>query len=118
MLKKTLLAALIGFPLSLATHAAWAASFDCDRATAADEKTVCAHRALNDMDVSMALLYSLDKKFLPMGGRDDLIGQQKAWLKSRSACAANVACLSALYEQRIQVLRQIIDTRVVTHGPF
>ncbi|MDZ3826861.1 MULTISPECIES: lysozyme inhibitor LprI family protein [Pseudomonas] len=99
-------------------EASHAASFDCERASAADEKAVCANRALNDMDVSMALLYKLDRRFLPMGGRDALIGQQHAWLKKRSQCAADVKCLTDIYQQRIQVLQQIIDTRVVTQGPF
>ncbi|MGY2279121.1 lysozyme inhibitor LprI family protein [Pseudomonas monsensis] len=99
-------------------EASHAASFDCERASAADEKAICANRALNDMDVSMALLYKLDRRFLPMGGRDALIGQQRAWRKKRSQCAADVKCLTDIYQQRIQVLQQIIDTRVVTQGPF
>ena len=112
------LAAALGLSCLLATAAAPAASFDCERASAADEKAICGNRALNDLDVSMALLYRLDRRFLPMGGRDALIGQQQAWLKSRSQCAASVSCLTAAYQQRIKVLQDIIDSRVVTQGPF
>nr|WP_256576271.1 lysozyme inhibitor LprI family protein [Pseudomonas sp. KK4] len=102
----------------LSASTTWAASFDCDKAAATDEKAICAHRALNDMDVKMALLFELDKRFVPMGGRDALIDQQKAWLRQRQACGARVACLTGVYQQRIETLRDIIDTRVVTHGPF
>lgn len=115
---KNLFAALLGMSVLIIGEASHAASFDCERASAADEKAVCANRALNDMDVSMALLYKLDRRFLPMGRRDALIGQQHAWLKKRSQCAADVKCLTDIYQQRIQVLQQIIDTRVVTQGPF
>jgi uncharacterized protein len=118
MLHKTLLSTLFGLSALIIGHAAHAASFDCDRAKAADEKAVCANRALNDMDVSMALLYKLDRRFLPMGGRGALIDEQQAWLKTRGKCAADVKCLTDVYQQRIQALQQIIDTRVVTQGPF
>ncbi|MGE8189612.1 lysozyme inhibitor LprI family protein [Pseudomonas sp. NPDC086278] len=118
MFKKKLLAALFCCAALSATPSTYAASFDCNQAKAVDEKTVCANRALNDLDVKMAVLYSLDRKFLPMGGRDDLISQQQDWLKSRASCGANVSCLTDSYERRIQVLQKIIDTRVVTKGPF
>lgn len=118
MLKNVPLTALISGLFVLAANVSHAASFDCDQAKSPDEKTICANRALNDMDVTLALLYSLDRKFLPMGGRDDLTGQQQAWLKSRGACGADQHCLKNVYERRIQTLHQIIDTRVVPHGPF
>lgn len=118
MIKKSFHAPLLGFALLLSSTASPGASFDCDKATAADEKTICANRALNDMDVKMALLYELDKRFVPMGGRDALIDQQNAWLKRRQACGARVSCLTDIYQRRIDSLREIIDTRVITQGPF
>ena len=118
MLKHAVFTSLFSLSSLLASSSAWAASFDCERASTADEKAVCANRVLNDMDVSMALLFSLDKRFLPMGGRDALIDQQQAWIKTRAACGANVSCLKDVYQRRIDTLRQIIDTRVVTQGPF
>lgn len=118
MSSKNLFAALLGVSVLMIGEVSHAASFDCDRAKTADEKAVCAHRSLNDLDVSMALLYKLDRRFLPMGGRDALIGQQQTWLKNRAQCASDVKCLTDVYQQRIQVLQQIIDTRVVTQGPF
>ncbi|MBF6036161.1 hypothetical protein H8F23_23165 [Pseudomonas sp. P155] len=72
MSSKNLFPAVLGVSVLMIGGASHAASFDCERAKAADEKAVCAHRALNDMDVSMALLYKLDRRFLPMGGRDAL----------------------------------------------
>jgi uncharacterized protein len=49
--------------------AAQAASFDCGRARAPDEKAVCANTALNDKDVKMSVLYEVNKRTLAMGGR-------------------------------------------------
>jgi uncharacterized protein len=97
---------------------AMAASFDCARAAKPDERAICQDRALNDRDVTMAVLYGLDRKFLAMGGRGLLMDEQAAWLRSRHACGANRACLARVYDRRIANLRRFIDTRVATHGPF
>lgn len=109
------LAALL--PLVLASPLA-AASFDCTHARAADEKAICADRSLNDRDVRMALLFDLDQRFLPMGGRDALRRGQAAWLLDRRQCGANIACLSRSYDRRIGELRGVIDERVYPKGPF
>jgi hypothetical protein len=44
---------LLGAGVLLVADSAVAASFDCARAKAADEKAVCANRSLNDLDVTM-----------------------------------------------------------------
>jgi uncharacterized protein len=95
-----------------------AASFDCARARQADERAICNDRALNDRDVTMSVLYGLDRRFLAMGGRGLLMDEQAAWLRGRRACGADRACLARSYDHRIAQLRRIIDTRVVTNGPF
>lgn len=95
-----------------------AASFDCDKAGTADEKAVCADRALNDKDVKMGLLYDIDRHFMGMGARGALMDEQADWLKHRRACGSGHDCLNALYDQRIDSLRKFIDQRVVPHGPF
>lgn len=114
----SVIGALVGAGLWLAADSAYAASFDCAKARAPDEKAVCANRTLNDLDVTMGELFSLDKRLLPMGGRDALIGEQQAFLKSRKACGAKVGCLTELYQKRVAALRNIIETRVMTQGPF
>jgi len=98
--------------------AADAASFDCTRARAADEKAICAHRNLNDRDVKMAVLYGLDVRLVPMGSRDVIRREQVAWLAGRRTCGADTACLARIYDRRIAELQKVIDTRVYPHGPF
>ncbi len=112
--------ALLAAPALTAIPAspARAASFDCARAKAPDERAICADLALNDQDVRLALLYELDGHFLPMGGRGAMMDDQVAWLRRRHACGADRACLSRLYAARIATLRAVIDERVATHGPF
>ena len=72
----------------LAPVAAHAASFDCAKARAADEKAICHHRALEDADVRMATMFELEGHLLAMGGRGALQDAQIAWLKQRRRCGA------------------------------
>lgn len=108
---------LTALPLAL-PMAARAASFDCARASHADERAVCADRALNDRDVTMSVLYRLDQRFVPMGSRDVIRRDQAAWLGRRRACGANTACLARTYDRRIAELQAVIDSRVYPRGPF
>jgi uncharacterized protein len=108
--------------LCLATllTAAWqpsqAASFDCAKAEAADEKAICADRQLNDADVEMSVLYTQLKPLLGMGARGDMEDEQAAWLKRRAACGADRACLVKAYQERVQQLRRGFEA-LAKHGP-
>ena len=94
-----------------------AASFDCAKARKADERAICANRDLNDQDVRMDQLYAITRHLVPMGGRDAIIGDQRAWLKARAGCGANRACLARSYDDRIRQLNTVMD-RVYRQGPF
>ena len=85
-----------------------AASFACDKAETPDEKAICAHLPLNDMDVEMATRFAILKDVLPMGGQTKLRDDQETWLKERHACGADLACLRGLYETRLKVLRGVL----------
>ncbi|MCW3836489.1 lysozyme inhibitor LprI family protein [Sphingomonas canadensis] len=95
-----------------------AASFDCAKASAPDEKVICKTLSLNDKDVKMAVLFGLVKSVLPMGGRGEEQDMQMAWLKERRACGANAACIGKAYDRRIAHLQSVIDERVISNGPF
>lgn len=94
-----------------------AASFDCRKARAPDEKAICANRALNDQDVRMDQLYGITRHLVPMGGRDAIIGDQRAWLAARQTCGGNQACLARSYDNRIRQLNTVME-RVYRQGPF
>lgn len=101
----------------LAPVAAHAASFDCAKARAADEKAICHHRALEDADVRMATMFELEGHLLAMGGRGALQDAQVAWLKQRRRCGADVACLIRSYDRRLAELQRTFDD-IASRGPF
>ncbi len=94
-----------------------AASFDCAKARKADEKAICANRDLNDQDVRVDQMYGITRHLVPMGGRDAIMDQQRAWLKARQTCGNNRACLKRSYDQRLDELNGVMD-RVYKQGPF
>ncbi|MET0743202.1 MAG: lysozyme inhibitor LprI family protein [Microvirga sp.] len=96
---------------------ALAASYDCSEAKAPDEKAVCADREMDDQDVEMAVLYTRLKSLLPMGQRGDIETAQTTWLKRRTACEADKACLSKAYADRLFQLRAAFDA-LAARGPF
>lgn len=85
--------------------AASAASFDCEGASLApDEKAICDTRALNDADVRMVTTFDILTGLVAMGARGEMQDQQLQWLKERQACGADVACIKAAYDKRMQQL--------------
>ena len=102
------LALSVALSLAAASPAA-AASFSCAKAETPDEKAVCDTRALNDLDVEMAVRFDILKDLLPMGNRTKMQDDQEAWLKDRRACGTDVACLTAAYEGRLKVLRAVLS---------
>jgi uncharacterized protein len=111
------LTGLVALLMTAAKQPAGAASFDCSKAAADDEKAVCADRQLNDEDVEMAVLYTQLKPLLGMGARGDMEDEQAAWLKRRAACGADRACLGKAYQERIQQLRGGFEA-LTKRGPF
>ncbi|MGB3125365.1 MAG: hypothetical protein WBB95_16240 [Pseudomonas sp.] len=118
LIKPAVFVLLTGMFMLLLSPVSSAASFDCAKAKAPDEIAICKHVSLNDQDVTMALLYDLNKHFMAMGGRGSLMDGQAEWLKQRRTCGSQVSCLSNAYTQRIGMLRSFIDERVMTKGPF
>jgi len=108
------LAALL---MSAAWQPAPAASFDCSKAEAADEKALCADRQQNDQDVEMAVLYMQLKPLLGMGAHGAMEDEQAAWLKQRAACGADRASSSNAYQERIQRLGGGFEA-LAKRGPF
>ncbi|EAA8368014.1 DUF1311 domain-containing protein [Salmonella enterica] len=86
-----------------------AASFDCQKAKAADEKTICAHLALNDKDVEMHTNYQFLKGLFAMGSRGALQDAQRSWLKQRQQCKTDAACLTKAYNERLKQLDALYD---------
>ena len=83
-----------------------AASFDCRRAKAPDERAICADPILGNLDSRLAGLLDLDEGTVAMGQRGDMQDTQTGWLSTRARCGPDRACLHARYEVR---LKQVTD---------
>jgi hypothetical protein len=83
----TALALTLAVPVAAIPSLSWAASFDCNKARAPDEKAICANTALNDKDVKMSVLYEINKRTLAMGGRGAMQDAQQQWLRIAVAAA-------------------------------
>lgn len=98
-------ATLCAILLSLMSHGAEAASFNCDaKELQPDEKMICENRSLNDADVKMVTTFELLSGLLAMGARGTMQDEQTAWLKKRQACGADAACIGAAYQERLKQL--------------
>lgn len=112
MLLRTLPLLLLCMPLM-----AQAASFDCTKARAADERAVCASRVLSEMDVEMAVRFETLTGLVAMGARGDMQDAQQQFLAARRRCAADRRCIAALYRRRIAVLKAEYR-QLASRGPF
>ncbi|MCW4114557.1 hypothetical protein NPA31_006230 [Aurantimonas sp. MSK8Z-1] len=88
--------------LVLPAGAAGAASFDCARASTADETAICADPLLSDLDSLLGRSYAEAK----IGGFDDVRTLARDFLADRTACRGRRACLISTY---LAVLDQLHD---------
>lgn len=99
-----LAAAVLAAAGPFVTGTARAASFDCTRARAADERAICADRTLNDQDVRMAVWLDVYRQVQLMGGNGAMRDAQRAWLAQRRTCGADRVCLAHAYDRRVHQL--------------
>jgi uncharacterized protein len=93
------------------------APIDCTKAATPADVTICKTYALGQAEARMATLFSIATSLVAMGQRGEIMDDQQPWLKQREACAADVACLTTAYADRIQQLNKII-TDIAAHGPY
>lgn len=87
-------------PMALWSSSAMAASFDCSKAATWVEKSICADPLLGKLDAALAKNY---QAMLAADGGDSrkaLKKEQLRWLARRNQCTS-IACLSAVYRQRV-----------------
>lgn len=81
---------------AIVAPAAYAASFDCAKASTGMERLVCGDAALGARDEIMARLYAAALK---AGKRDGVEARQRKWLRTAQICNASV-CLAEAYDRR------------------
>ncbi len=79
-------------------------SFDCARAATPTEIAICTAPELGDLDTTMARLYTGLRSGAGAATRTRLRDDQRAWLRQRNACGADLGCLRAVYDRRIAEL--------------
>lgn len=93
------------------------APIDCAKARSPSEQTICRNYALGQQEARLATLFGVATSLVAMGQRGDIQDAQRAWLKTREACANDVACLARAYDARIAVLNGVVDG-IAKRGPF
>jgi hypothetical protein len=93
-------ALLLSTLLLLSSPVLWAASFDCDKAASAIEKTICGDKTLSELDSKLGGLYS--DVIAGNSGQDAerVKSLQWVWIQQRNRCADN-KCLTDSYNKRI-----------------
>jgi uncharacterized protein len=96
--------------LLLVAAPAQAASFDCSKATAPDEKAVCQDGVTSALDSEMAgLFFAYDRVPMLMGSSGARHDDAEAFLAERGKCGADLTCLRKVYTARIATLRESIE---------
>ncbi len=95
-------------------------SFLCTQARTWVEQTICADAALSDLDLILATDYARLLASAPADEARKIIADRNTWWTSRNDCrksTAPIACLSALYDERIIVLQTHPDFPAAMPAP-
>lgn len=89
-----------------------AASFDCAKASAVIEMTICADADLNAADTLLGKSYGHLRKLMADNDKKRLQAEQRKWLKTRTQhCqASDPSCLLTVYKARNRVLSELLRT--------
>ncbi len=94
-------AAVIGV-LCLLPSAAFAAGFDCAKASSAVEKLICSDSRLSKADEELSDLYS--RALAGSGKKAEFKKEQMVWIRTERDRCRDKDCLAAEYKKRIEVL--------------
>ncbi|EOW6769902.1 lysozyme inhibitor LprI family protein [Cronobacter muytjensii] len=104
--------------LACGASPALAASFDCDKAGTPVEHAICQQQALGELDSKINDDYLRAMGSLPAQDATALRTEQRAWLKTRNACAGSAneirACLTTTMKTHADALNDI--ARHAAHG--
>jgi uncharacterized protein len=95
---------IIGFLLIFYVSLGYSASFDCNRANTAVEKLICGDNELSKLDDELNNVYKSALMKLKANDRQNLLEEQKSWLKYTRALCDDLTCLKKTYAQRIKEL--------------
>lgn len=98
--RRGLIAACIGWLLPAVTTAA---SFACDKASSAVERSICDDAELSDLDDQLARYFAASREALKMANTC-LVADQRHWLRTRRNTCTDAPCLRSAYRARLAEL--------------
>lgn len=99
-------ALLVFLFFGLFSGGAFPASFDCGAAATAAEKLICSDADLSKRDEELATSYRKTLASLDDVNKQQLVAEQKSWLKSSRSLCDDIACLRRSYETRARLLQE------------
>ena len=109
---RKLSAGLVALSLLVASVPARAADYapiDCSKASLPAERAICRSYPLGQAEARMATLFGVVTSLVAMGQRSDIGDAQRKWLKERSACGDDSACIARAHQSRITALSSALD---------
>ncbi len=105
-LLRTIGAGLVAFAFALPAGAEElrAPSFNCDKASAADEKAICDNYSIAWLDRQLDRAWQEAVQRAGASGFSGLKTAQKTWLKSLRSCGKGTGCLLSSYLKRLKEL--------------
>lgn len=113
-----LLAAVSVAPEVTAQDTLKAPSFDCKKASTADEKGICDNFSVAWLDRQLARAWTEALQRVGGQGEGQLRSSQSAWLASRRGCGSDGPCLLDQYMARLQALTSEGSDTPVNTGTF
>ncbi|QXG50028.1 lysozyme inhibitor LprI family protein [Pseudomonas viridiflava] len=94
------------FALSLTglSHCAFAASFDCNKASTATEKLICSDAETSALDGKLQQAYKTALAATDAYGKKALAKEQRNWITYRRGLCQDTTCLQQAYTSRIAML--------------
>lgn len=104
------------FVCALVASCAHATSFDCKKATTASEKLICADSNLSSLDDELQRGYQAAQEAVKPSIKQELVKEQRNWIKYVRDICSDSACLARVYRARIDLLaktkRVLVDDAV------
>ena len=88
-----------------------AQSFNCRYARHSDERTICRDPLLGRLDEELASVYRRLVLRLPKEEGEQLYKEEDAFVRLRTRCGADRACIEESYRRRIQELGTVLQKR-------
>jgi uncharacterized protein YecT (DUF1311 family) len=89
----------------------WTPSFNCQRASAKTEFTICNDEQLSQLDNEISVLYNTVRQSAAGDDRRQIDSGESVWLVERNTCESDLNCIKKIYDDRITELKQKLSSK-------